>query len=178
MTWTNIFRVDVPQDKWCREAFVQTSWPTAHWRRLCAQGASITVFAQQVWGVGRPRKGAYLCGGWWEKTTGNIRENLKLGENIAHLEDFAITERAGVCINISVHLPVCRSVVTFLPRGWTWFFQGIASKFRSSLQTLLLSTRLVYPIVCLTSPLGILNGSQTHFVPKELGASLPNLFPP
>lgn len=106
MTRTNIFRVDIPQDKWCREAFVQTSWPTAHWRRRSAVGDFAAVFTWQVWDMGEPRKDFFF---FLEVGRGESQWPAKKTQRwtFAYSEGFAVTERAGKCIDISVHLSVC-----------------------------------------------------------------------
>lgn len=80
-------------------------------------GDFAAVFAWQVWEMGEPRKGCFfffLGVGKGEPVT---CRRPRAGGTFAYSEGFAVTERAGKCIDISVHLSV--SVVMFVPRGGT-----------------------------------------------------------
>ena len=138
---------------------------THHWRRRSAVGDFAAVFTWQVWDKGEPRKGVFFFFFFLEVGRGESQWRAEKTQRwtFAYSEGFAVTERAGKCIDISVHLSVCLRWGSYPEEGPSfskWLLPNLDL-------LLLLSSRPGHPTVGLTSPFGILQASQTHSVPKE-----------
>ena len=74
-------------------------------------GDFAAVFAWQGWEMGEPRQGCFFfffffSEGGEKREPVTCREDPELEGPFAYSEGFAVTERAGKCIDISVHLSV------------------------------------------------------------------------